>query len=167
MDWIGFGNLAIDYIKKYRYVLLILAVGLLLMTLPEENSAEEGITVETETVNSPSLQESLEEILSQIDGAGKAKVLLTQEAGEQTLYQTDEDISTNNDTSDIRRETVILSDGSRGERGLIQQVIPPVYRGAIVLCQGADSPSVRLAIVEAVANATGLTSDNITVLKMK
>ena len=167
MDWIGFGNLAIDYIKKYRYVLLILAVGLLLMTLPEENSAEEGITVETETVNSPSLQESLEEILSQIDGAGKAKVLLTQEAGEQTMYQTDEDISTNNDTSDIRRETVILSDGSRGERGLIQQVIPPVYRGAIVLCQGADSPSVRLAIVEAVANATGLTSDNITVLKMK
>jgi len=42
-----------------------------------------------------------------------------------------------------------------------------LYRGAVVVCQGGDNASVRLAVVEAVSNATGLTSDRITVLKMK
>lgn len=166
MDWVGFGNLAMSYIKKYRYVILILLAGILLMLLPEDSSAKPSETIK-EVQQELSLQDSLAEILSQIDGAGKTKVLLTMSAGEQTVYQTDEDISTSDSTNDIRSETVILSDGSRGETGLVQQVIPPVYRGAIILCQGAASPAVRLSIVEAVADVTGLTSDNITVLKMK
>jgi hypothetical protein len=39
--------------------------------------------------------------------------------------------------------------------------------GAIVVCQGADSPSVKLAITQAVAKITGLGTDEICVLKMK
>ena len=39
--------------------------------------------------------------------------------------------------------------------------------GAIIVCQGGDSPTVRLNIVEAVSNVTGIGSDRITVLKMK
>jgi stage III sporulation protein AG len=39
--------------------------------------------------------------------------------------------------------------------------------GAIVLCQGADVPSVRLAIVDAVSKVTGLVANQISVLKMK
>ena len=49
----------------------------------------------------------------------------------------------------------------------VQQVLPESYRGAIVVCQGADSPAVKLAIVEAVSRATGLGADSISVLKMK
>jgi stage III sporulation protein AG len=36
-----------------------------------------------------------------------------------------------------------------------------------VICQGAADPAVRLAVVEAVADATGLGADRISVLKMK
>ena len=59
------------------------------------------------------------------------------------------------------------SDSSRNETGLIRQIIPPVYRGAVVLCQGAENANIRLQIVEAVKSVTGLSSDHITVLKMK
>jgi stage III sporulation protein AG len=69
----------------------------------------------------------------------------------------------NGDDSD----TVIITDSSRNESGLIRQVNPPVYLGAIVLCQGGDRPSVRLAIVDAVSKVTGLGADRISVLKMK
>ena len=55
----------------------------------------------------------------------------------------------------------------RADPGLVRQVNPPEYLGAVVLCQGADNPSVKLSIVEAVSKATGLTTDRITVLKMK
>jgi stage III sporulation protein AG len=63
-------------------------------------------------------------------------------------------------------DTVIVMDGNREETGLVKQVLPPVYRGAVIACQGADSANIRLAIVEAVKSVTGLSSDRITVLKM-
>ena len=66
-----------------------------------------------------------------------------------------------------KTSTVILSDSTRGQEGLVCQVNPPTYLGAVVLCQGADLPSVRLSITEAVSNATGLGYHKITVLKMK
>lgn len=163
MDWVTLGRKAAEFAKKYRYVLLVLLAGFFLMAFPESSEPD---TVREET-NPPSeqnmdLQDALEDILSQIDGAGKVRVLLTQSAGEMTLYQMDEDISTAQDSSDIRRETVIVS-----ESGLVKQVNPPVYQGAVVICQGGNNAAVRLAVVEAVANATGLTTDHITVLKMK
>ena len=43
----------------------------------------------------------------------------------------------------------------------------PVYKGAVVVCEGADHASVKLNIVQAVSSLTGLGSDKITVLKMK
>ena len=170
MDWVDFGSRVMEFLKKYRYVALVLLAGIFLMALPEGKDAEVEVqpqSTETPAAGTQDLQDSLSEILSQIQGAGKVRVLLTQAAGEQTLYQTDEDISTDADSSDIRRETVIISDSERTESGLVLQVNPPVWQGAIVLCQGADSAAIRLAIVEAVMSVTGLSSDKITVLKMK
>lgn len=161
MDALAIREKAMEYIKKYRYVALVLLVGLLLMALPEGTETKpEPIPPEPET---KSLQESLEEILCQVQGAGKVRVLLTEAAGEERIYQTDEDRS----ESALGRETVILSGSDREETGLIRRVDPPAYLGAIVLCQGAQDAAVRLSIVEAVANATGLTTDRISVLKMK
>lgn len=43
----------------------------------------------------------------------------------------------------------------------------PVYQGALIVCSGAGSASVRLAVVDAVADLTGLGADQISVIKMK
>jgi len=166
MDRVDQSKLILSFMKKYRFVIMIFFAGILLMLLPETPSEKQPEII-YEVPQEQSLENALSDILGQIDGVGKTKVLLTQAVGERTIYQTNEDISTSDSVSDIRRETVILTDNSRQERGLVQQIIPPVFLGAIILCQGADSPTVRLSIVEAVANVTGLTTDNITVLKMK
>ena len=84
-----------------------------------------------------------------------------------TLYQTDDSTSYSDTSNTTRIDTVTVTDDTRNQTGLIQQVIPPTYQGAIVVCQGADSPAVRLAIVEAVSKVTGLGADRISVLKMK
>lgn len=147
--------------KKYRYVLLVVLAGFILMSVPE-TEADETTPTEQEDA-APQLQESLEEILSLIQGAGRVEVLLTQESGEEILYQTDD----NKSSDSLRRDTVMVSNASREEAGLVKRVDPPIYRGAIVVCQGADNASVRLSVVEAVKSVTGLTADRITVLKMK
>ncbi len=166
MDWVSVKRSGMELVKRYRFVLLVLLIGIFLMTLPE-GKKEPSVSEPEQTQLQPGLQESLSKILSQVSGAGRVEVLLTQSEGERTVYQTDEEITASDGSSDVRRQTVMVTGSDRSQTGLIRQVDPPSYRGAVVLCQGADSAGVRLSIVEAVANATGLTTDKITVLKMK
>lgn len=164
MDRLANKRAVLDFLKKYRYAVIVLLAGIVLMMLPTGEKTE---AVSTPTSREPSLQESLEDILSMIYGAGKVSVLLTQSAGEETLFQMDGNTSVDEGGENRRSETVLVSGTGREESGLIRQVKAPVYRGAVIVCQGADNAAVRLAVVEAVRSATGLTSDHISVLKMK
>ena len=144
-------------LKSNWYVIVIIALGIFLLLLPSGTDAPEEEAIVTQPPTN--LQQELSQILSQIQGVGQVQVLLTVAEGERFVYQTDE--------SSTSIDTVIVSDENRVESGLICQVIPPTYRGAIVVCQGADRPEVQLKVVEAVSKVTGLGSDRITVLKMK
>lgn len=166
MDWVRGKETAAAFVKKYRYVLIVLAAGLFLMALPTQE-AQQPQTQPVAEQTEPQLQETLAQLLSHLEGAGKVEVLLTQSKGPQTLYQTDEDSTVSEGTTDTHRETVLVTGTDREEAGLIRQVSSPTYQGAIVLCQGADNANIRLSIVEAVMSVTGLRSDCITVLKMK
>lgn len=147
-------------VKKYQYVLWVVLLGIFLMLLPQKQESP-GREIPAETEAALTLEEELSAMLSKISGVGKAEVLLTELSGSSTIYQTD--TTQNQGNSD----TVIIMDRNREEQGLVKQVLPPVYKGAIVVCQGADSASVRLSVVDAVKSVTGLSSDCITVLKMK
>lgn len=162
MDWVAGTEGFREGFRKYRYVLLAALLGIFLMLLPGK---EENVPLPqpAETQPSPDLEDALSELLSTLEGAGRVEVLLTEKEGARTVYQSDEVMN----GTDIRRDTVLVTEDDRSQYGLVRQVDPPVYRGAVVLCQGADSSQVRLAIVEAVKSATGLSADLITVLKMK
>ena len=162
MDRVAFAQRAAELIKKYRYVLLVLAVGIVLMLLPSgQVETEDPVIPETVSAKKDwDLTEELTQILMQVKGAGEVKVLLTVAGGYTTVYQYDTDTSG-------RHETVIVTDANRNQSGLVQQINPPKYQGAIIVCQGADNDVVRLHIIEAVAKVTGLGTDKISVLKMK
>ena len=157
-----------DFLKKYKYVALILLIGIVLMTLPTNKEKKvEDTNIVASTTKTISFEQHLAEVFQQINGVGKAKVLLTESSGEEIIYQTDTNTSASENSSSNQISTVIISGADRAEAGLIQQVIPPKYLGAVVICQGADSPAVRLAITDALSKITGLGSDRISVLKMK
>lgn len=153
---------------KYKYPLAVLIIGLGLMLLfpsgggDPETASEPPVQQETRD-----LTKMLEALLSQIQGAGEVLVILTEESGQEILYQTDTDSSAGENGSNQSSSTVIVEDSERTETGLIRQTLEPKYRGAVIVCQGGDDPSVRLSIVEAVRCATGLGADSICVLKMK
>ena len=148
------------FLKKNRYLFWVVLLGVFLMLLPGKNQTapEPAPVPETATLE---LEQELAQILSQIQGVGRAEVLLTERSGQNIIYQTD----TTQNQSNL--DTVIIRDADREETGLVKQILPPVYQGAVVVCQGADSAAVRLNVVEAVKSVTGLSSDCITVLKMK
>lgn len=154
--------------KKYRLVLLILLAGLFLMLLPDgEEAGKDTPSAGDEVFSLEDTQRRIEEILGHIEGAGKLQLMLTLKSGSLLQLAEDQEHSAGSDEMELRHEKVTLNRGSGYEDVVITQRIYPEYQGALVVCQGADNAAVRLAITEAVAALTGLSSDRITVVKWK
>ena len=168
MDIARMRTKASEFIKKYRYIGIVLMAGLILMALPTGKKDDDSpISAEGKSSESATVEKALAEILCKIEGAGNVEVLLTIASGTETIYQTDDNISVSENSSTTQIDTVTVTDSNRNQTGLVKQINPPAYQGAIVVCQGADSARIRLAIVEAVSKATGLNSNYISVQKMK
>lgn len=152
------------FLKKYRYAVCVLLIGVVLMLIPTEQKPDkdkqEPIVDNAPTV---SVEDQLCVLLSKIQGAGKVEIMLSYASGSETLYHTD--VETEADGT--KNTTVLITGADREESPLVTRVDPPKYLGAIILCQGADSAAVRLAITEAISKYTGLGADQIAVLKMK
>ena len=109
MEITQFWKKAPDFWKKYKYVIIILLFGLFLMLLPDFSYNEKESTLQAKATQQPeeSVEEKLTAILSQIDGAGEVRVMLSYARGEETVYQTDADNSSGENNSSTRVESVI------------------------------------------------------------
>lgn len=169
MEVKGWAQKVTQFMKKNRYAVLILLIGIALMLIPfgktAENNVSASVTQPAKAFEDPT--EDLTALLSKIKGVGKVQVMLTRKAGEKTVYHVDQNRTQTDTGYTIQVETVIVTNADRSQAGLVQQILAPEYRGAVVVCQGADDPAVKLAVMDAVKNITGLGYDRISVLKMK
>ena len=152
--------------EKYKFAVLILLVGIVLMVLPtgsEKDAAEKEITTQEELDD---LEVRLESLLSQIEGAGEVRVLLSLETSPSVTYQEDVQKNSAGEEQEIKKETVLVSEDGN-DVPVVVKTTYPIYKGAVVVCQGADSAAVKLSIVRAVSSVTGLGSDKITIVRMK
>ncbi len=168
MDIVNIKNKAAMLFHKYKFAALILIVGIVLMQIPAGETKKEG-KEEAQSVTSCeiSVEEKLSEILSSVKGAGNVQVFLSEATGVQTVYQTDTTASSTDSATNETAKVVTITDSDRNENGLVLYKNAPSYRGALVVCEGADDALVKYSIINAVASVTGLKSDCITVLKMK
>lgn len=152
-------------VGRYKYVLLLLAVGLLLLLWPMERGEQAasgtgadppGISFDLEA-----MEEKCAAALSRIEGAGAAHVTLTLRAGtRQVLAQ---DTRAGQDSEE--RSTVVVSQGTGHQAPVVLQEVYPVLQGAVVTCPGGDNPAVKLKLTEAMSALTGLGSDKISISK--
>ena len=154
-------------VKKYKYVLLVLVAGVLLMLLPSPHAASDRTASDTpqESFSLIQVQREMEELLCHIEGVGQIKVMLTLKSGS-TLQLAENKTSSQRDTENKQDlEIVKLNRGSGAQDVVITEQIYPIYQGAVIVCQGADDPKVCLSVTEAVAVLTGLSSERISVVK--
>lgn len=157
-------------LARFRLPLLILAAGLLLMLLPTGKRSAQPARTESQTAQALELtpsREEMETILSQIEGAGRVELMLTLRTSGASVYQTDTRTVTSGSGTTEECETVFGQTSGSGKEPVVQTTLAPQYQGALVVCDGADRASVRLAVVQAVASLTGLGSNQIAVVKMK
>ena len=152
--------------KKYKFVLLVVLVGVVLMLLPVSSRTKEPAAEAQATEESFDLEAEerrMEELLGRIDGVGKLRLMLTLQSGTRLTLAED----SQRDQDRTQRETVTLNRGSGYEDVVVTEQTYPVYQGAVVVCQGAGDSSVHLAVIQAVSVLTGLGSDKIKVVQWK
>lgn len=149
-------------LERYKYVLLVVAAGMLLMLLPsgEKEAARTEVAAAENSFDVESFEERLEEVLSRIEGAGEAKVILSLRNGSRQVLAQDEEWERDGSLS---ASTVTVGEGAGVERVVPLQTVAPEFRGALVVCPGGGDARVRLELTRAVSALTGLGSDKISI----
>lgn len=155
---------------KYRYVLLVVLVGVLLLVWPtgeREPAAPASAEAERDIFQVEQMERKLEKALSQVEGAGDVTVVLTLQGGPRRVLAQDGSATEEGERSSRETSTILLSKGSGQQEPAVLQELAPVYQGALVVSQGGEDPRIKLALCQAVSALTGLRSDQISICKGK
>lgn len=151
-----------ETMETYKYVLLVIGIGLIFLLLPDSNAPIETQLPSTELhFQLQDFEQHLAENLSYIAGAGETQVVLTlKNNGEVILAQDTQEEYHGKITKDI----VTIGSGANEQVVEIKQYYPE-FQGALIICTGGDNAQVKLELIQAVSALTGLRSDNISVCK--
>ena len=155
-------------IGSYKYVLIVVAAGILCLAWPGGKETGEA-EAPAASMDLEAVRTEMEEILGAIQGVGQVRLMLTVDTGTQRDLAGDTSLTYSGAVTapeDYSRttETVVLSGGGKEEVVVTREVYPR-FRGALVVCQGAGDPAVKLSVIEAVSALTGLGSDRICVIQ--
>lgn len=121
---------------------------------------------------------NLEEILSNINGVGKVKVMITyaetsktipvynEESSQEDTEETDSQGGTRKVTQTDTKKEVIYEENDNGKNLITQSIVSPTIEGAIITAEGANDPTVKTNIIQAVGAVTGLATHKIQVFQM-
>lgn len=135
--------------------------------------------VEETSKNDDNLETNLENILAQIKGVGKVKVLVTYSKSSEVvpMYSEDSSQKTTEETDNgggkrtINENTTkkdLAYQESNGVKTIItQSTVNPTIEGAVITAQGATNADIKASIVQAVEAATGLATYKIQVFEMQ
>lgn len=147
--------------KKKNISLLYIIVSICILLLafwgcvPEKAKEDAASSSPPDT---PALDQTLETILSGIEGVDGVQVAVTYESGTETVPVTD----ANGDS----RTVVTLGSGS-SETVVTAKEIMPRVRGVVVVAGGAENARVRENILSAVQALTGAAAHSIAVFPAK
>lgn len=154
-----------DEKKRINLLVCLGLTGLVLLAIPEwlpQESPQPEAIAEEALPNSEEyavqLQKRLEELISQVEGAGEAKVMVTIACGEENVYATDSQTASDGANS--------ISHVLLDHEGLVETVQNPRVLGVAVVCEGGGEAAVQNQICELVEALTGVGANHITVAKM-
>lgn len=160
------GNIT-QNVQKYKYFAIFLLVGICFMLLSVPISDETVVTAE-ENYDIYEIESKFEEILQKIDKVGEVSVMITIESGTKNVFATNDDTEIFQDgTQIVQSEYVIVSPSGGTQQPIKVYEIFPEIRGVLVVCEGGDLPEVKFEILNAVRALFGVSSEKITISKMK
>lgn len=173
-----------DIIKNPKNKNLILIIGCLgIVLLGITSFFDKGKTKETPQTDSSKytaedyadrLEQKLLELIANIDGAGKAQVMVTLESGIEYVYASEEksnvDLSQEGEQrkgekTNTEKKLILVENSDGNEQALVCTEIQPKVKGVVVICQGGDDPIVQQRVVGVVTTALDISSKKVCVTR--
>ena len=158
--------------KRYMPVILAMlcTLGLLLILLPGKTSADGKESVSSDgdelAKYGASLEERFGHIVSEMEGAGEAKVMITFDSSFEKVYAGNarvEEGSSGGKTSE--KQLVLAGSGTSSETPVLLKEMCPRVRGVAVICDGAGDKEVERKIKEAAVSLFGISEFKVYVAK--
>ena len=174
---------------KVKLIVMLGILGMALILISQLTGTGGGNTFgQPPTVSPPEftneeyirmLEHRLQALISEIDGVGRNKVMVTLESGVEYVYAQEERRSTDT-TRDLGSELAvggrvqesveqrfILVDTEFGRReALVLTRRPPRVQGVVIVCEGADNILVQEKLISVVTTALGIPSTRVSVVKI-
>lgn len=168
-------QLAIAVVAAFALIVFILTT----ITSPGGNKAADSNDTGGSQANaaaSDDLGTRLEQILTQVEGAGAVKVMVTYETGPEIVpaVKTDTQNNASDDTGTTGQHTTsttenrepVVVQGKNGTEPMVLVQKEPVVLGVLVVAEGASDMVVRIRLMQAVQVALQVAPDRIEVLPM-
>ena len=164
-------------LKKNKNFLVFIAVGLavliaiiyfssLLGTNDKSSSTKED-NIETNFSTSEEyviyLENKLENVISQVKGAGNVDVIVTLEKGFEYVYLTEEETKTSANGITTTTTTVVMVDGEP----VLTEEIYPIIKGIVIVSAGANDVAVKMNILTLIQTVVNVDSSNISIFTSK
>lgn len=151
-------------------ILILIGVLVMIIAIPTGDTREKKTKVEaTQTEENgqsednykEALERQLEQLISQMDGAGKTRVMITFADEGQTCLN--KDVSTDEKK---REEKTVVYDTGEGEAPYVICRQRPKVEGVVVVSEGGDRPKVVTEISDAVMSLFDIEAHKVIVVKM-
>lgn len=121
------------------------------------------------------LENQIMELVTSIQGVGKAKVMVTLKNGVEYVYAKEEkqntdttngalgDNQTVQQRDNYEQKTILVEDQDGRKKALIRTTLEPTVRGVVIVCEGGDDIYVQQKVIDAVKTALGIGSNKVCV----
>lgn len=169
-----------EYISKITYgddrkIKALIAVGLIgiILIFASEFFSSNNAEMSTESSQSfdyeqytLTLESRLEEVISSIDGVGKCKIMITLENTNESVYATDNEIKSD-DNSLNQKDEYVLYETDGGETPVLIKEYMPKVQGVTVICDGGDNKQIQEKIINSVTALFNIPTSRVSVSKIK
>lgn len=173
----------VSKIKKIKHIEIIVGVVAVILMIVIYTSVSAGSSTKdsqkpvssiTSSESVSDLEKRFSDIISNIDGVGRAEVMITYKSTTEKI--TANTTTTNNNTSSstsgntsnstsITQAPVIVTNSGKSEPYVTKEILPEVL-GVIIVAEGADNPVTKLAIMRAAQTALRINASNIEIFAM-
>ncbi len=155
------------FLKASALLGVIMIVIILISDIPDkdktvkERPANE-ISFESADIYAAGTEERICSMISDIEGVGKARVMLTITSTEEYVYAEIQKAG----SSQSENSYMIIDNGQQKE-ALLKKINNPAISGVLVVCEGGDDPRVCEQVYIAVSTALNIPTNKIYVAEMK
>ncbi len=163
--------------NKTRIVFVLGIAGIMLIALSSLNTGAKPANKGTESLSSEQdyieserfrqqITDELETILTNIDGVGDCRVMISVEGTSEYYYAENidkmQEYSSNGSNEKYTNEVVVIDSGGT-KQALVRKKVKPKINGVVVVCSGGGDITVKERVIKAVSAALNLSYGKICV----